>query len=58
MSHVSRHAFLGLFRNNAESGFKIVNGNGYYFDGQGEQYWDGLGSSGSTKPHPMMKYTT
>ncbi|KAF8599649.1 glycoside hydrolase family 28 protein [Ceratobasidium sp. AG-I] len=31
------------------------NGNGYTFDGQGEQYWDGLGSSGSTKPHPMMK---
>ncbi|KAF8751218.1 Glycosyl hydrolases family 28 [Rhizoctonia solani] len=32
------------------------NGNGYTFNGQGEQYWDGLGSSGSTKPHPMMKY--
>ncbi|GAB1522887.1 hypothetical protein RhiTH_006012 [Rhizoctonia solani] len=31
------------------------NGNGYTFNGQGEQYWDGLGSSGSTKPHPMMK---
>ncbi|CAE6424105.1 unnamed protein product [Rhizoctonia solani] len=31
------------------------NGNGYTFDGQGDQYWDGLGSSGSTKPHPMMK---
>ncbi|CAE7224497.1 unnamed protein product [Rhizoctonia solani] len=32
-----------------------VNGNGYTFNGQGEEYWDGLGSSGSTKPHPMMK---
>ncbi|CAE6457871.1 unnamed protein product [Rhizoctonia solani] len=31
------------------------NGNGHTFNGQGEQYWDGLGSSGSTKPHPMMK---
>ncbi|CAE6436538.1 unnamed protein product [Rhizoctonia solani] len=31
------------------------NGNGYTFNGQGEEYWDGLGSSGSTKPHPMMK---
>ncbi|KAG8731510.1 hypothetical protein FRC11_003954 [Ceratobasidium sp. 423] len=31
------------------------NGNGYTFDGQGDLYWDGLGSSGSTKPHPMMK---
>ncbi|CAE6449432.1 unnamed protein product [Rhizoctonia solani] len=31
------------------------NGNGYTFNGQGELYWDGLGSSGSTKPHPMMK---
>ncbi|EUC65131.1 endo-polygalacturonase [Rhizoctonia solani AG-3 Rhs1AP] len=26
------------------------NGNGYTFDGQGDQYWDGLGSGGSTKP--------
>ncbi|ELU43744.1 polygalacturonase [Rhizoctonia solani AG-1 IA] len=33
----------------------IVNGNGHTFNGQGEQYWDGLGSSGTTKPHPMMK---
>ncbi|CAE6478829.1 unnamed protein product [Rhizoctonia solani] len=33
----------------------LVNGNDYTFDGQGDQYWDGLGSSGSTKPHPMMK---
>ncbi|GAB1527215.1 hypothetical protein RhiTH_010390 [Rhizoctonia solani] len=32
-----------------------VNGNGYTFNGQGQEYWDGLGSSGSTKPHPMMK---
>ncbi|KAF8736079.1 Glycosyl hydrolases family 28, partial [Rhizoctonia solani] len=31
------------------------NGNGYTFNGQGQEYWDGLGSSGSTKPHPMMK---
>ncbi|CAE6451918.1 unnamed protein product [Rhizoctonia solani] len=31
------------------------NGNGHTFNGQGEQYWDGLGSSGTTKPHPMMK---
>ncbi|KAB5592023.1 hypothetical protein CTheo_4547 [Ceratobasidium theobromae] len=31
------------------------NGNGHTFNGQGEQYWDGKGSSGTTKPHPMMK---
>ncbi|KAB5592646.1 hypothetical protein CTheo_3910 [Ceratobasidium theobromae] len=32
-----------------------VNGNGKTFNGQGEQYWDGLGETGTTKPHPMMK---
>ncbi|KAB5591987.1 hypothetical protein CTheo_4573 [Ceratobasidium theobromae] len=31
------------------------NGNGKTFNGQGEQYWDGLGETGTTKPHPMMK---
>ncbi|QRW03594.1 polygalacturonase [Ceratobasidium sp. AG-Ba] len=31
------------------------NGNGHTFNGQGELYWDGLGGTGSTKPHPMMK---
>ncbi|QRV99630.1 polygalacturonase [Ceratobasidium sp. AG-Ba] len=30
------------------------NGNGHTFNGQGEQYWDGLGATGTTKPHPMM----
>ena len=32
-----------------------VNGNGHKFNGQGEQYWDGLGGTGTVKPHPMMK---
>ncbi|KAG8773117.1 hypothetical protein FRC12_002708 [Ceratobasidium sp. 428] len=31
------------------------NGNGHTFNGQGELYWDGLGGTGSVKPHPMMK---
>ncbi|QRV89376.1 polygalacturonase [Ceratobasidium sp. AG-Ba] len=31
------------------------NENGHTFNGQGELYWDGLGGTGSTKPHPMMK---
>ncbi|KAJ1307162.1 hypothetical protein OPQ81_001279 [Rhizoctonia solani] len=31
------------------------NGNGHTFNGQGEQYWDGLGGTGTLKPHPMMK---
>lgn len=35
-----------------------VNGNGKTFNGQGEQYWDGLGELGSTKPHPMMKWVS
>ncbi|KAF8608752.1 endo-polygalacturonase PG1 [Ceratobasidium sp. AG-I] len=33
-----------------------LNGNGYFFDGNGPAYWDGLGGNGGvTKPHPMMK---
>ncbi|KAG8747832.1 hypothetical protein FRC10_011278 [Ceratobasidium sp. 414] len=33
-----------------------VNGNGYFFDGNGPAYWDGLGGNGGVvKPHPMMK---
>ncbi|CAE6517920.1 unnamed protein product [Rhizoctonia solani] len=36
--------------------FPGVNGNGYFFDGNGPAYWDGLGGNGGvTKPHPMMK---
>ncbi|EEB89725.1 hypothetical protein MPER_12145 [Moniliophthora perniciosa FA553] len=34
-----------------------VNGNGRKFDGNGPEYWDGLGGNGGvTKPAPMMKY--
>ncbi|KAK7045558.1 hypothetical protein VNI00_007390 [Paramarasmius palmivorus] len=32
------------------------NGNGHKFDGNGPEYWDGLGGNGGvTKPAPMMK---
>ncbi|KAF8706128.1 Glycosyl hydrolases family 28, partial [Rhizoctonia solani] len=34
----------------------LFNGNGYFFDGNGPAYWDGLGGNGGViKPHPMMK---
>ncbi|EUC64276.1 endo-polygalacturonase PG1, partial [Rhizoctonia solani AG-3 Rhs1AP] len=37
----------------------LFNGNGYFFDGNGPAYWDGLGGNGGvTKPHPMMKIKT
>ncbi|KAB5596014.1 hypothetical protein CTheo_531 [Ceratobasidium theobromae] len=45
-----------LFQVSLSETYPIVNGNGYFFDGNGPSYWDGLGGNGGvTKPHPMMK---